>query len=588
MRDILCNKLSQRFKPWLNVLYIGYFSKRNRKPAKFQQALLLNRMKYTSKGPLCLFILLDVSLTSVEQVLGRTYDFAYGESSGFFCVRMPPSINGIYLTKHKHTIPKKHRSSEMRREKMQSLRVVPVDGDMTHILELSLKPGNARAFQIKRDMLMMAKDIAVLKQCGIYFLYGEAIRDGKLVRKVYVGQAVSRKNGEGVFWRVKEHDSDKPAERFWTDAIAFVDRNNEWGPTEISYLENRFANLIAVAKEGSTFFELANGNTPNPGNVTKDTQWELESYVEDAITILQTLRYDFFSREEDSEPSLLDESSSDLKPTPILSKKGKDIPSKASADDFPVKVGQVMSIAFRKALEEGLLKDEISFLKSPEASRLFKTGKYRIVVQGEMPEKDSFGVRRYAKKPAFYAGKRYWITTQIWERGLEALLAFLEKHGMSRSEIISLCNTESPAQEKKEQHVQQTDKQVNPIQPTLWDNDVLPSSNSKKDKTSSRAPKTSFSVSFSDGTMIQGESAAETFAKAINHIGPEKVEKLGLTIAHEPLISQEGSKKYAHSNHLLSNGHYLITHSNTQTKKDYLNKISALLGCKFEISEKSS
>ena len=341
----------------------------------------------------------------------------------------------------------------MRREKMQSLKIVPVDGDLTHILELSLRPGNGRAFQIKRDMLMMAKDIAALKQCGIYFLYGETKRDGKLIRKVYVGQAVSRKNGEGVFWRIKEHDSDKPTEAFWTDAIAFVDRNNEWGPTEISYLENRFANLISSAKKGTDSYELVNGNTPNPGNVTKDMQWELESYIEDAMIILQTLRYDFFDKEEESEPSLLDIATPASTPDKnnSISLTGTNASAQTSVKGFPFKVGQVMSIAFRSALEAGLLKDEIRFLKSKSASALFKTGKYRIILQGEMPPKEPARPRRYSIKPAFWDGKQYWITTQIWEKGLEPLLSFLETHGMSREEIIALCQKESSAQQRNNQ-----------------------------------------------------------------------------------------------------------------------------------------
>ena len=36
------------------------------------------------QGSLCLHVLLGVSLTSQEQVLGRTYMYAYGDSSGFF------------------------------------------------------------------------------------------------------------------------------------------------------------------------------------------------------------------------------------------------------------------------------------------------------------------------------------------------------------------------------------------------------------------------------------------------------------------------------------------------------------------------
>ena len=78
----MCNKLGQRFIPWLNVLYIGYFSKSARKPAKFEYIFCSiegNKPAWDH----CVF-LLDVSLTSIERVLGRTFLHTHRDSSGFF------------------------------------------------------------------------------------------------------------------------------------------------------------------------------------------------------------------------------------------------------------------------------------------------------------------------------------------------------------------------------------------------------------------------------------------------------------------------------------------------------------------------
>ena len=62
----------------------SYFSKRRCKPTKLIIALLLKNVKYSSTGRLYLRVLLDVSLSFLERVLGRTYIFAYGDASGFF------------------------------------------------------------------------------------------------------------------------------------------------------------------------------------------------------------------------------------------------------------------------------------------------------------------------------------------------------------------------------------------------------------------------------------------------------------------------------------------------------------------------
>ena len=83
-----------------------------------------------------------------------------------------------------------------------------------------------------------------LKYSGVYFLIGASDKDSEPV--IYVGQARSRKNGEGTNQRLNEHHS-KSKDFFWSEAIVLTTSNNSLGATEISYLENRFFSLANEA-----------------------------------------------------------------------------------------------------------------------------------------------------------------------------------------------------------------------------------------------------------------------------------------------------------------------------------------------------
>lgn len=326
--------------------------------------------------------------------------------------------------------------------KGKSIRIIIPDGNLQNAIEITMPSWDGIAFRIKREYLQTAKNITELKQCGVYFLYGkEKTSSGMCLQKVYVGQGVLRQNGKGVFWRIKEHDV--PTEQYWTDAIAFVDNKKEWGKTETSYLENRFTNLVLDAKRQQKHYEVVNGNNPNPGNVTRAKQWELDDYIEGARIILQILGYDFFTVEKNSiseeQFSIGAKGTSNCKAQVSKdSKQPNDFDSNAK-NNFPFKIGKVMSCAFREALATGLLKDQIRFLESKAASRLFKTRGNRVIVSGTKPDRDSNGRNRFAKDPVQFHGKTYWITTQVWENGLGNLLSFLEQNGMPNQKVEEIC-----------------------------------------------------------------------------------------------------------------------------------------------------
>lgn len=162
-----------------------------------------------------------------------------------------------------------------------------MDGEVTGKIKCTLSNWTGVIYKIPRIQLADLKSRDEMKQSGIYFLFGRD--EDKQKNITYIGQAMNRKNGEGVLLRVQEHTRDSHADYF-NDVIILTTQNNSFGPTEISYLENKFTQL---AKESGRYI-VKNGNEPNPGNVTEEKQSELDEVVENVLMIVGTLGYRVF------------------------------------------------------------------------------------------------------------------------------------------------------------------------------------------------------------------------------------------------------------------------------------------------------
>lgn len=159
-----------------------------------------------------------------------------------------------------------------------------MDGEVTGRIKCTLSNWTGLAYKVPRPYLEKCKDRQDLKQSGVFFLFGKN-DDGD--DEVYIGQAGIRKNGEGVLFRVSEHLKD---EIYFSDAVMLTTQNNSFGPTEISYLENKFTNMAIDVDR----YKVRNGNDPNPGNVTEEKESELEDFVEYSKMVLGVLGYKIF------------------------------------------------------------------------------------------------------------------------------------------------------------------------------------------------------------------------------------------------------------------------------------------------------
>ena len=169
----------------------------------------------------------------------------------------------------------------------KSINLFLMDGESSGRMKCTLANWTGVAYKIPRTKLDSCKDRDDLKQSGVYFLFGKSDTTGKGV--VYIGQAGARKNGEGILTRLLEHRRN-PEKDYWVEDIVFTTSNNSFGPTEISYLENRFCNLAIKANR----YEVKNGNDPTPGNITEEKECELEEFIDYAKVIMGVLGHKLF------------------------------------------------------------------------------------------------------------------------------------------------------------------------------------------------------------------------------------------------------------------------------------------------------
>lgn len=169
----------------------------------------------------------------------------------------------------------------------KSINLFLMDNTATGRIKCTIPNWTGVVYKIPKIELEKCKGRKDLNQSGVYFLFGVSNKP-----VVYIGQAGSRKNGNGIFNRLLEHkkSSDK---NYWSEAVVFTTSNNSFGPTEISYLENKFCNLAIEAKH----CEVKNNIEPVAGNITEEKESELEEFAEYARLIVGTIGYNVFEPE---------------------------------------------------------------------------------------------------------------------------------------------------------------------------------------------------------------------------------------------------------------------------------------------------
>lgn len=219
----------------------------------------------------------------------------------------------------------------------KSINLFLMDGEPSGRIKCTLANWTGVAYKIPRTALDPCKERDDLKQSGIYFLFGTSDQTGNNV--VYIGQAGARKNGEGLLYRLQEHKRN-PDKDYWTEAVALTTSNNSFGPTEISYLENRFCGLALSAKR----YDVQNGNDPTHGNITEEKESELEEFVDNARIVMGTLGHKVFEPVVSGNPTFtVDAQNVDIEPILHFNRPSLKATGRRTSEGFVVLKGSAVS-----------------------------------------------------------------------------------------------------------------------------------------------------------------------------------------------------------------------------------------------------
>ncbi len=96
----------------------------------------------------------------------------------------------------------------------------------------------------------------------------------------------------------------------------------------------------------------------------------------------------------------------------------------------------------------------------------------------------------------------------------------------------------------------------------------------------SKSERTALLVRFPTGEVIAEKKAAETLVAVIRHIGMERVERLGIMVNNENIVSRTPSKNY---NETSVPPYFIKTHSSTSQKKRNIEQISEAMSLNLTV-----
>lgn len=231
----------------------------------------------------------------------------------------------------------------------KSINLFLMDGKPTGRIKGTLANWTGLAYKIPRTKLEQARSIPFLQQSGVYFLFGISNDTGDPA--VYIGQAGVRKNGQGILNRWEEHKRDNSKD-WWTEAVALTTSNNSFGPTEISYLENRFRNMAVSADR----YLVMNGVDPTLGNLTEEKESEMEEYISYALLLIGALGYKVFEPLIGSQEKPTMSEDPEDQPLLFFRSKRAEASAQRTAEGFVVRAGSRISLEMKRSVPENAVR----------------------------------------------------------------------------------------------------------------------------------------------------------------------------------------------------------------------------------------
>lgn len=98
-----------------------------------------------------------------------------------------------------------------------------------------------------------------------------------------------------------------------------------------------------------------------------------------------------------------------------------------------------------------------------------------------------------------------------------------------------------------------------------------------------KQPRTALRITLPDGHIIENSQAAASLEEFIKYVGVMRVRSLGWKQCRVPFISNTKDNKYARAQHDVGDGWYVMTCSDTKTKKKQIEEIAKVFGINVKV-----
>ena len=160
----------------------------------------------------------------------------------------------------------------------KSISLFLIDGTVDGVIACELFNWTGKGYKVPRNLLKSVAGREDLRKAGVYFLLGHNPESDEPT--VYIGEA------EEVYKRITQHQD----KEFWSEALAFVSKDENLNKAHIKYLEYTLHKDAAQAGR----YELFNGNTPNRPAMSEAEQAVMLEFADNLRVMVGTLGFKFF------------------------------------------------------------------------------------------------------------------------------------------------------------------------------------------------------------------------------------------------------------------------------------------------------
>lgn len=166
------------------------------------------------------------------------------------------------------------------------------DGSFDGLVKCSTKRHVTYGYRLSADKLdsIGKAHKSELEKSGIYFICERRSWNSNRNSHphMYVGQSKLRKNKDAMLNRVKEHRKEMSLGKLaWQDEIVFIVPPDNFGATELNYLEHRFYELGV----SSGRYDFSDQNDPHASDISPDMEEPIEDFIEDVKYIMAAFGY---------------------------------------------------------------------------------------------------------------------------------------------------------------------------------------------------------------------------------------------------------------------------------------------------------